>query len=183
MPVAARTNALRYQINGTESAHAKKRQPFLHTLFSLSYWKHDSIITEKILIERGQTYSNTISPHVYIALIFFHDNLRKSNGYSPTPPWTFANRREPIVLSPVYPHEFRQLVNIHCTFANKASWLLPLANVQLAKVLLARFGNPSGRQVSPSHWQGGAVGRTFICFDSSVSFRTSVSHEKQEIKA
>jgi len=35
--------------------------------------------------------------------------------YTPT---TFANWRMSIVISPIYPYDFRQLANVHCTFAN-----------------------------------------------------------------
>jgi hypothetical protein len=39
-------------------------------------------------------------------------------------------------------HAFGQWANIYCIFANKVVGLSPLASFLLAKVLLARFGNP-----------------------------------------
>ena len=39
---------------------------------------------------------------------------------------TFANWRMSTILSPIYPYDFRQLANVHCTFANTHSGLSPM---------------------------------------------------------
>ncbi len=73
---------------------------------------------------------------------------------------TFANWRKSTVLSPIHLLEFRQLAEVHCTFANISPGaspigesplyfrqyirgLSPLANVLLAKVLLANVPLPT----------------------------------------
>jgi hypothetical protein len=87
--------------------------------------------------------SNTLVPHMQPTFTFVCDNSKES-----------------IVLSPVCSYDFRQLASVHYTFANIPLWLSPidecplyfpqqiaglspLAKVQLAKVLLAKFRNPA----------------------------------------
>ncbi len=41
-------------------------------------------------------------------------------------PWSFANWRKSTVLSPTHPLEFRQLANVHCTFANIFPGISPI---------------------------------------------------------